>query len=129
MKIRAYQETGVEAAVTRRKEGRDSMTVDFTLDSDLNIVGASSITRGFYIGGVERGYDVRVTLTRADLLVLINLLDTAEASNSENMIRRRDYLKAIRVQKIVDEHLHQSKLAMRRKAYAKKKRSKSVGAV
>lgn len=122
MKVKAYQESGLEAAVTRRKEGRDSVTVDFALDSDLNIVSVSSITKGFYIGGLERGYDVRITLTKSDILELIKLLDTAEVDDTEKLLRKRDYLKAIREQKIVDERLHQSKLEKRRKAYARRKK-------
>lgn len=122
MKVEAYQESGLEAAVIRRKEGRDSVTVDFILDSDLNIVSASSITKGFYIGGDERGNDVRVTLSRSDLIELINVLDEKEADKSGSMNWKRESLKDIRNRKIVDDHFRQIQLAKRRKRYADKKK-------
>ena len=132
MDVSAYQDVGTEIAVVRRKTFRDRQDVVGSIDADGDIKVGGRLTLGFYVGGSDRGYDVRVAVTRDDLLRLLKQLDEFEEDQREQIDRRAAALRLQRRAAIIEEAKHQEALARRRvrdrrRRAATKRQGKAIG--
>ena len=115
MELIAYQEVGGGYDVTvRRKATRDSEGIVESMNDNHDIEVEGELTFGYYVGGEERGYDVRIKLTKRDLLEMLAQVTDLERREHEQIVRCTVELRRYRKQRIQEEIKHEEALAKRR---------------
>lgn len=122
MDLICYQDEGVEMGVARRVSVRDRAETTIRLDDDLNIVASPTVTKAFYVGGMQRGYGFRIKFTRADLLQLLKEVADEEERSAERISQVMADLKKVRERRIIEEHQRQIALALRRERDATRRK-------